>query len=120
MKIKELLPAVKIHGRTVYDEEREALFCNWTCSGLTLKMTGKILKVKVLAMSDQIPGMPNMPTPPPDWPCIGAVVDNELIYRHECREEEEWLTVYEGEEYKTVVIRLVKVSENARGKLAIA
>ena len=120
MKIKELLPAVKIHGRTVYDEEREALFCNWTCSGLTLKMTGKVLKVKVLAMSDQIPGMPNMPTPPPDWPCIGAVVDNELIYRHECREEEEWLTVYEGDEYKTVVIRLVKVSENARGKLAIA
>ena len=119
MLIKELMPLVKIHGRTVYDEEKQALFCNWTCSGLTLKMTGRTLKVKVLAMSDQIPGMPNMPTPPPDWPCIGLAIGEELVYRHECREAEEWLTVYEAEEEKTVELRLLKVSENARGKLGI-
>ena len=119
MLIKELMPLIKIHGRTVYDEEKQALFCNWTCSGLTLKMTGRTLKVKVLAMSDQIPGMPNMPTPPPDWPCIGLAIGDELVYRHECREAEEWLSVYESEEEKTVELRLLKVSENARGKLGI-
>ena len=119
MLIKELMPLVKIHGRTIYDEEKQALFCNWTCSGLTLKMTGKNLKVKVLAMSDQIPGMPNMPTPPPDWPCIGLAIGDELVYRHECKEAEEWLTLYEAEEEKTVELRLLKVSENARGKLGI-
>ncbi len=119
MKIKELLPLVKVHGRTVYDKEKEALFCNWTCSGLTLRFKGKCLKTKVLALSDQIPGMPNMPTPPADWPCIGAAVENELIYRHECREAEQWLTLYESEEEKEVTLRIVKVSENARGKLGI-
>ena len=119
MKIKELTGKIKIHGRTIYDEEKEALFCNWTCSGFTIRFTGKQLKVKVLALSDQIPGMPNMPTPPPDWPCIGAAVEDKLIYRHECREAEQWLTLYEADEEKTVTLRVVKVSENARGKLGI-
>ena len=122
MNIKELLPIVKLHGRTVYDEEKKALFCNWSCSGLTLKLTGKSLKVKVVAVSDQIPGMPGVPTPPPDWPCIGAVVNDELIYRHECKEipeDGEWLTLWEPAEEKTEEIRIIKVSENARGKLGI-
>jgi len=119
MKIKELLPLVKVHGRTIYDEEKEALFCNWTCSGLTIRFKGKKLRVKALALSDQIPGMPNMPTPPADWPCIGAAVEDKLIYRHECREAEQWLTLYEDDEEKKVTLRIVKVSENARGKLGI-
>ncbi len=118
MKIKELLPLIKVHGRTVYDEEREALFCDWTCSGFTTKINGKSLKIKVIAESDQIPGMPNMPTPPPDWPCVGLAIGDELVYRHECRENG-WLTVYESEEVKTIDLRVVKVSENARGKLGI-
>lgn len=119
MKIKELMSLVKIHGRTVYDEEKEALFCNWSCSGLSLKMTGKTLKVKVIAMYDQLPGMGDMPAPLPDWPCIGLAKGNDLICRHECRKDEEWITMYEGEQVETLVLRLVKVSENARGKLGI-
>ena len=119
MKIKELLPLVKVHGRTTYDEEKEALFCNWTCSGFTIRFTGRLLKVKALALSDQIPGMPNMPTPPPDWPCIGAAVDGALICRQELREAEQWVTLYEAQEEKEVVLRVVKISENARGKLGI-
>lgn len=119
MLIKDLLPLVKVHGRTIYDEERKALFCNWTCSGLTLKFKGKELKVKIQVMSDQVPGMPNMPTPPADWPCIGAVINDELIYRHECRNEEDTLTLYQNDEEKEVELRIVKISENARGKLGI-
>ena len=119
MKIKELLPLVKVHGRTIYDEQKEALFCNWTCSGFTLKMTGKKLWVRAVAMSDQVPGMPNMPVPPPDWPCVGAVVNDELVYRHECRETEHELVLWESEQTQTVEIRIIKLSENARGKLGI-
>ena len=119
MKIKELLPLVKIHGRTIYDEKKEALFCNWTCSGITLRFIGKQLKVKLLAQSDQIPGMPNMPTPPPDWPCVGAAVDDQLILRHECSKQLQELTLYEAKEEKETVLRIVKISENARGKLGI-
>ena len=55
MKIKELMPLVKLHGRTLYDEEKQALYANWTCSGFTVKLTGKQLRIKVQAASDQIP-----------------------------------------------------------------
>ena len=120
MEMKKLLPLVQVHGRTLFDEENGALWCNWTCSGLTLRMRGKTLKVRVLVEPDQIPGMPGMPTPPADWPCIGLAKGDELLYRHECREAEEWLTLYEGEEEEEVTLRIVKVSENARGKLGIA
>ena len=118
MKVNELLQKCRIHGRTVRDND--ALYMNWTCSGLTLRFRGKTLKVKALAESDQIAGIPGMPAPPADWPCLGAAVGEELIFRHECREAEQWLTVYESEEEKTLDLRLVKLSENARGKLAIA
>ena len=119
MKIKELLPLVKVHGRTIYDEEKEALFCNWTMSGITLKVTGKSLSVKVLALSDQIPGMPGMPAPPRDYPCIGAVVDGELICRHECKEGEQEILLWQAESETTAELQIVKISENARGKLGL-
>ena len=70
MRIKDVLPYAKIHGRTVYDEEREALFCNWTLSGLSIGVRGKTLKVRVIADSDFVPAPPGMPAPPSDWPCI--------------------------------------------------
>lgn len=119
MKIKELLPLVKVHGRTVYDEEKEALFCNWSLSGITVGVKGKSLRIKVIAFSDQIPGMPNMPQPPADWPCVGAVVNNELLYRHECRDAEQWLEVWESDEEECAEVEIIKLSENARGKLGI-
>lgn len=122
MLIKDVLPKVQTHGRIFYDDERKALFCNWSCSGLSIKIKGKSLRVKVRAWSDQIPGMPGMPTPPPDWPCIGAVIDDELTYRHECKElpeTGEWLTLWESDTEVEKVIRVVKISENSRGKLGI-
>ena len=122
MLIKDLLPLIKTHGRVFYDEEKQALFCNWSCSGFSVRIKGKSLKLKVKAWSDQIPGMPGMPTPPPDWPCIGAVINDELIYRHECRElpeEGEWLTLWECENENENTVRVVKLSENSRGKLCI-
>ena len=43
MKVKELLELAVVHGRTVYDEEKEALFCNWSLSGLSIGVKGKYL-----------------------------------------------------------------------------
>ncbi len=122
MLIKDALPLVTTHGRTFYDEEKKALFCNWSCSGFSVKLKGKNLKVKVVAFADQMPGMPGMPTPPPDHPCIGCVLEDELIFRRECKdlpEEGEWITLWENAEEKEVVLRVLKLSENSRGKLGI-
>ena len=118
MLIKELLPSVRLHGRTVYDEEKNALFIDWSCAGFSIGVRGTYLKVKTVAESDQIPGLPGMPVPPPDWPCIGLVKNDELIYRHECHDEEE-LVLWQAEEKEECELRIVKVSENARGKLGI-
>lgn len=120
MKVKEALPLMKLHGRTVYDEEKEALFTNWTCSGFSIGVKGKELKVKILPLSDFVPGPPGAPEPPLDYPCIGIVVDNneKLINRRECHEEE-WITLWRSENEEEHEIRFVKVSENARGKLGI-
>ena len=119
MKISRLMPMLNIHGRTIYDEEKEALYCNWTCSGFTAGVTGTYLKIRVTAESDQLPGMPGMPVPPADWPCVGAAKEDELIFRHECRSDDEWLTVWQSGSTETAEIRILKLSENARGKLGI-
>ena len=116
MKIRELLPLVKLHGRTVFDEEKEALFCNWSCSGFTVGVKGTYLKVRVTALSDKIPGFPGAPEPKPDWPCFGAIVDGELINRTEVQSDDQWVTLWQGEQSEKQ-IRVIKLSEDARGKL---
>ena len=118
MLIKEIMPLMKIHGRTVYDEEKEALYCNWSCSGFSVGVKGSYLKAHILADSDQIPGMPNMPTPPPDWPCVGLAINDELVFRQECRENDQWVTLWENEGTVEQEVRVLKLSENARGKMA--
>ena len=119
MKIKELMPMLQLHGRTVWDENREALFANWSCSGFTVRFKGSELKIKLIAMSDQIPGFPGMPTPPPDWPCFGVVCDgSELSGRTHMNVEEGEYVIFSGEEGEHE-LRFVKLSENARGKLGV-
>lgn len=119
MKIKEILPQLQLHGRTIFDEQKEALFVNWSCAGFTVRFTGSVLKVHLIAMSDQIPGFPGMPTPPPDWPCFGVVCDGgELSGRTHVTDEDKWFTVFEGDAGEHV-LRFVKLSENARGKLGV-
>ena len=121
MKIKELLPVLKLNGRTLYNEKEEALFLNWTCSGFSFGLKGKEIKVKVLVYSNQVPGLPNMPTPPADWPCIALTIDeqNKLHFRKELRESG-WITLYSSDKVEDHEFRILKPSENARGKLGIS
>ncbi len=120
MKIKELLPLIRINGRTVYDEEKDALFFNWTCAGFSFGLKGKQIKAKVTAYPNLVPAMPNMPQPPEDWPCIALAIDEqrELFFRQEIREEG-WLTLWKTENVEEHEFRILKLSENARGKLGI-
>lgn len=120
MKIKDFIPSAKLNGRTIYDEEKETLFMNWSCSGFSFGLEGKKIAVKVKVMSNKIPGMPGMPDPAPDWPCIALAIDNgmELFARQELREDK-WVTLWESAEVERHEFRILKPSENARGKLGI-
>jgi hypothetical protein len=119
MNAKELLPLLTTHGRTVFDEDRRALFFNWTCSGFTVAFSGTTLRARMTALGDKIPPMPGFPEPPVDWPCFGvAAEDGELTGRTECRGEDASFTLFEGNGGEHT-LRVVKLSENARGKLGL-
>lgn len=122
MKITELLPMIRLHGRTITDAKKEALFMNWTCAGFTVAFTGSFLKARVLAKSDMGPSFPGFPPPDPDWPCLGAAADGseELCFREERREEDGWVTLFTAPEKGTHSVRVIKLSEAARGKIGIA
>ena len=118
MLAKEIIPRLRLHGRTIFDEDRQALFFNWTCSGFTVTFTGSVLKARLTALGDKGPAWPGMPEPEPDYPCFGVVLDGgELSGRTECREEGEY-TLFRGEKGQHS-LRVVKLSENSRGKLGL-
>lgn len=116
--MKELLNKLTIHGRTVWDEEKQALFCNWTCSGFTVRFTGTSLKAKLTVMADQIPSMPGFPPNPDYYPCVGVVTDGQTLENLQEITTDGWYDLYQGEAGEHT-LRFVKNSENSRGKLGI-
>ena len=121
MKISELMPRLALHGRTMFDEKSGTLYFNWTCSGFTVAFTGKTLRARLTALGDQVPAFPGLPQPPATYPCLGVEADGsgELCLRTEWREADGWCTLWSSEESGSHVVRVVKLSENARGKLGV-
>ena len=121
MKISELMPRLALHGRTMFDEKSGTLYFNWTCSGFTAAFTGKTLRARLTALGDQVPAFPGLPQPPATYPCLGVEADGsgELCLRTEWREADGWCTLWSSEESGSHVVRVVKLSENARGKLGV-
>ena len=116
--MKELMSKLRIHGRTVWDEEKQALFCNWTCTGFTVRFTGTYLKAKLTVMADQIPSMPGFPPNPDYYPHIGVVTDGVTLENRQDILEDGWYDLWQGEAGEHT-LRFVKVSENSRGKLGV-
>lgn len=116
--MKTLRNKLQLHGRTVWDEEKQALFCNWTCSGFTVCFTGTFLKAKLTVLADQIPAMPGFPPNPDYYPCIGIVTDGETLENRQEITADGWYDLWQGGSGEHTV-RVVKVSENSRGKLGI-
>ncbi len=116
---KDILAKLRLHGRTFYDGEAGALFFNWTCSGFTAVFTGSRLTARFTALGDKGPAFPGFPEPAPDYPCFGVILDGgDLTGRTECPEGEGEYTLFQGEN-GTHTLRVVKLSENARGKLGL-
>lgn len=121
IEIKELLPLLRKHGRTVYDEERQALFFNWTCSGFTVCFRGRTLRARMTALSDVSDNLPNLPPQPPDFPYYGVVPDgaDAPLSRRVFESPDAWETLFESPDAGEHSIRVVKLSENNRGKLGV-
>lgn len=114
---KTALPSLRLHGRTRFPENRNALFFNWTCSGFTVRFRGTVLRGSFLAMPDRLPFPPDSPE---DLPMIGLVAEDgeTLAGRWLLSEGENNLELFAGDE-GVHSCRIVKLSENMRGKAAL-
>ena len=114
---KAALPLLRQHGRTRFSESRNALFFNWTCAGFTVRFCGSFLRGTFLAMADRLPFPPDAPE---DLPMIGAAgADGEpLAGRWLLKDGENSVELFTGEAGEHTV-RIVKLSENMRGKAAM-
>lgn len=116
---KKLKPLLRFHGRILEDDESKGLYFNWTCSGFTLCFTGKKLRAQFLAHGDRLP-MPVGDESPLDLPCVGLVDEDgeNLSCRIKCEEGSHWYDLFDGDQ-GSHTLRIVKLSENMRGKAAL-
>lgn len=117
IEAKAALPFLRLHGRTRFVESRNALFFNWTCSGFTVRFRGASLRAVFLALPDRQPFPPDAPE---DLPWIGLVQEDgeTLAGRWLLREGESSLELFSGKKGDHS-LRIVKLSENMRGKAAL-
>ena len=115
--LTQCLPLLLQHGRTRLD--KSTLFFNWSLSGFTVRFHGRTLRAQIRA----IPAKDIMdPTGQAlEYAWIGVVAPDgvTLSQRLECRAESAWYTLWEAEEPGDYTIRVVKLSENARGKTGL-
>ena len=114
---KTALPYLHLHGRTRFPESRNALFFNWTCSGFSVRFRGSVLRAAFLAMPDRMPFPPDAPE---DLPMIGTVPESgdTLGGRWLLSEGENRIELFTGEAGEHT-LRVVRLSENVRGKAAL-
>ena len=105
-----------IYGRTMLLED--ALWLNWTLAGFTCRFRGKSLRARVTIISNQMMG-PMVPPggAPIEYPCIGVKEEaaEDFLLRKELNEDGAWVDLFDGEEGEHT-LRIVKLSENSRGK----
>ena len=117
LSAESALPMLRLHGRTRFQDRMGALFFNWTCSGLTVRFRGSRLCATFLAQADRLPFPPDAPE---DLPMIGLIRegDETLCGRWLLQEGENTVELFSGREGEHC-FRILKLSENARGKAAL-
>ncbi len=113
---KELQTSVRFFGRTFADEACGAVFFNWTGAGFTLTFEGTRLDVTLLAYETVF--LPEGI----HWPWISVFVDGgERPATEFCIDRRAaTYTLFQSETCERHTIRVVKRSENDKGKLGLA
>ena len=97
------------------------LFFNWTCSGFTVYFRGRTLRARLTALGDVTQPLPHMAPLPTDYPFFGVVPDGADAPVG-CRvfdQPDAWETLFECADGGDHAVRVVKLSENNRGKLGV-
>ncbi len=112
----EWMPLVQSHGRVLQGEK--GVYFNWSCSGFTIAFTGSTLRAYLIPTGEPSPVLPPK-EPVTEYPYAGVSEDGETLSRRFICQEEGWYTLFEGEEGEHS-LRLIKITENMRGKLLLA
>ncbi len=112
----EWMPLVRPHGRLLQGEK--GIWFNWSCSGFTIAFTGSKLRAYLVPIGEPSPVQPPQ-QPVMEYPYAGISEDGENLSRRFICREEGWYTLFEGEK-GSHSLRLIKLTENMRGKLLLA
>jgi hypothetical protein len=106
---------ITFFGRTLYDAPLQAMFFNWTASGFMLAFKGTQVDVETVAFSETYPGEG------PNLPYISVFLDGQPMPLHTLRVEEgvQRLQLYAGDQPQAHTLRVVKRSENSKGRLGL-
>ena len=114
---EEAKPYLRLRGRTAEDPVNGGLYINWSTAGAELRMKGTRLSVQVEATGNK-----NLmdPAAPEEFPCL-ALIDEEdrILLRTTVKPEDREVTLWESEEPQECILKIIKMSENSRGKLRL-
>ena len=106
---------ISFFGRTIYDEQTDAVFFNWTGAGFEAAFEGTRFEATLLAL--QSSGQPEGKL----WPCVSVFLDDgeapvcELLLER----PEQRYTLFESDSPERHRIRVVKRTENEKGKAGV-
>lgn len=110
------MPLISPHGRLL--QGKDGVWFNWSCSGFTIAFTGSKLRAYLIPIGEPSPVSPPQ-HPVIEYPYAGVSEDGETLTRRFICEKEGWYTLFEGEDGQHS-LRLIKITENMRGKLLLA
>jgi len=116
--LEDIKKHARFFGRTIPNGDCTVEFFNWTCSGFEVRFTGKKLAAEMVSIPARAPMTQEVIY---EYPWVAVLVDGseEFSQRFELAEQEKWYTLFESETAGTHTVRVVKLSENARGKTGL-
>ena len=118
-RIHDVRRYARFFGRTIADAELGAEFFNWTCSGFEVRYAGGTLKAELLAVSELAPLAADGTREEP-WAAVFADGAETPSLRFALTEPRKWYTLYESADGRPHTIRVVKLTECAKGKTGLA
>ncbi len=109
-------------GRTYEEKEQQVTYFNWTGSGLEFEFMGNYLLAEFYAYSSiEYDGIPPEAPQRIIWPWIAVFLDDEEepLRRVEISHEKETCLIFASERIETHKIKIIKLTENAKGKTGI-
>lgn len=114
LAVNEIEERLLFFGRTIKDEDTGAVFFNWSGSGFEIDFEGKRLDAHLHALETVFPPEGTL------WPWISVFVEGESVKEVYIDKPSQRYTLFASDVSKRRRIRVVKRTENDKGKAGLA